>query len=489
MTVSVAMARWDLAAAGRTPRIGDFGFFGFDDLMPQIARLIDHMEIRSGEPAVTIADGGVYVPKRQAVHSHHQREELAGDLTRETTAEPVRELDEEVVYLGWLFNHYGHFLMQSLARVWYLREVAPSVRVLFHYPGRSGWEPARWALRMLAEFGIPQERILTLDEPTRLRRLIVPEPLFEPRSVTAGRVVRAHVAMARPYREVAERIASSATPTAQPVYLSRRLLPSRQRLMVGEAELEATLRHNGFHIAHLQTMPFAEQVRLVNSHEHIVSNAGSAAQNVLFALHRPRLHLLTNAQFFSPDYFMHAMVSGTETSFINCLGTGGRERYPGNQKLTPHLLDAESLLAYLARVGLLEKGVPPSPAANGARLRVAYDEAWLYGRIQALLSDGEAIPEEIEREARQAAATSWPLSLSLAQHHASRDAGQATHFARQFVALVQMERDAERLARYRADAEDLALIAKKRLGGETAKSVAAVVASRFQVSFDAVANG
>ena len=47
------------------------------------------------------------------------------------------EIDEEVVYLGWLFDHFGHFLMQSLARIWFLTEVSPSVRVIFDPPGRA----------------------------------------------------------------------------------------------------------------------------------------------------------------------------------------------------------------------------------------------------------------------------------------------------------------------------------------------------------------
>jgi hypothetical protein len=467
------------------PTLDDFSFFGFDNLKPQIKRLIQRVEIRDDTPGVTVAEDSVYVPARQSGLLRREREVLAGDLGRGNPAEPVREVDEEVVYLGWLFNHYGHFLMQSLARVWFLSEVAPSVRVVFHHASRPGWQPAPWALRMLEAFGVPRERIMVLREPTRLRRMIVPEPLFEPRSVSENRQVRAHLGMARPYRAVAERIAGPGKPSTQPVYLSRRLLPGSQRLIVGEGELEDVLRYNGFRIAHPQTMSFEDQVRLINEHTEIVSNAGSAAQNVLFALHAPRLHLLTNGPNFSPDYFMHASLVGSETSFINCLSTGGRESFPGNQKQTPHLLDAPTLLDYLKQRGLLPKSVPVSPIDRGAPLSAEYDEAWLYGRMHILGPRDEALPAEIEREAERFASASWPVSLSLARYYASRDVARAEQFAAQFVTLAEAERQPARLARYRSGAEELAQ-AMMRCCPETAKQVAAVVASRFHVTLESL---
>ncbi len=469
----------------RIPNVDDFSFFGFDSLMPQIKRLVQRVELRDDTPGVTVAEESVYVPKGQSGLLRRQREVLAGDLGRGAAAEPVSEVDEEVLYLGWLFNHYGHFLMQSLARVWYLPEVAPSMRVVFHHASRAGWQPAPWALRMLEAFGIPRERIMVLHEPTRLRRMIVPEPLFEPRSVSENRQVRVHLGMARPYGAVAERIVGQGKPSTQPVYLSRRLLPASQRLIIGEGELEDVLRDNGFRIAHPQTMSFEEQVRLINEHTDIVSNAGSAAQNVLFALHAPRLHLLTNGPNFSPDYFMHSSLVGSETSFINCLSTGGREPFPGNQKLTPHLLDATTLLDYLKQRGMLPKGVPISPAGRGAPLSAEYDEAWLYGRIRIVGPRDEALPAEVESEAERRSEASWPVSLSLARYYASRDAARAERFAAQFITLLETEREPARLARYRSGVEELTQ-AMARNRPETARQVAAVGASRVHIPLESL---
>jgi len=336
-------------------------------------------------------------------------------------------------------------------------------------------------LRMLEAFGVPTERILWLDAPTRLRRMIVPEPLFEPRSATEDHTVRAHEAMARPYQAVAERMAGDVTPSDQPVYLSRRLLPPSQRTIVGEEDLEAALRENGFRIAHPQTMSFEEQVRLVNAHADIISNAGSAAHNVLFARHKPRLHLLTNGHQFSPDYYLYATITNAPTTFINCLSTGDRPNFPRSYKLTPHLLDVPTLMAYLEQHGFLIKPIPVDHAGSMAVRQARYDEVWLYGYLRALRAR-ETLPPEIEQEALRLTSSSWPLSLELAQYFATFDRTRADGLAKQFAALAAAETDTDQLASYRAEVAEMAPVLARRSSPETAANLVKVATNRFLVA-------
>src|SRR5215207_798243 len=351
----------------------DFSFVGFDGLKQenQIKERLQQVEIRGGTPGVSIVEDAVYVPEELTGSKGSQRGKIVQSLLESSAVADElyeHEIDEEVVYLGWLFDHFGHFLMQSLARTWFLAKVSPSVRVVFDPPNRASVQSVGWRQRMLAAFGVPPVRILVLDAPTRLRRLIIPEPRFEPRGIAHDHVVRAHEAMARPYQVVAERLAADTTPSEQPVYLSRRLLPPSQRTIVGEAELEEVLRANGFRIVHTETMTFEDQVRLVNEHVDIFSNAGSAAHNVLFALHGPRLHLLTDGLQFSPDYFLYATIVGAPTTFINCLNTGERPRIEDAHKVTPQLLDTPKLLEYLDQRGFLTTPIPVWPVEYHAAL-------------------------------------------------------------------------------------------------------------------------
>ena len=62
-------------------------------------------------------------------------------------------------------------------------------------------------------------------------------------------------------------------------------------------------------------MRFEDQIRLINQHTDIFTTAGSAVYNVLFALHRPRLHMLTS-EVPRADYFLTPAVAETPTTFL-----------------------------------------------------------------------------------------------------------------------------------------------------------------------------
>ena len=468
----------------RALSLADFSFFGFDDLSRGLERLLRHVEIRGGTPGVSIVEDAVYVPEEITGSKGAQRGKIVQSLLESAAVADEQyehEIVEEVVYLGWLFDHFGHFLMQSLARTWFLTAVSPSVRVVFDPPNKARRQPTGWVLRMLEAFGVPPERILVLDAPTRLHRLIIPEPLFEPRGIAHDHVVRAHEAMARPYQAVAKRLAADSTPSEQPVYLSRRLLPPSQRTIVGEEELEEVLRANGFRIAHTETMTFEEQVRLVNEHMDIFSNAGSAAHNVLFALHEPRLHLLTNGLQFSPDYFLYAIIVGAPTSFINCLSTGERPSFERAHKQTPHLLDTPKLLEYLDQRGFLTTPMPLWPSGYRAELEAQYDETWLYGYIRALNQRG-TLPADVEREALSLASSSWPISLVLARFYTRQDPQRADSLAQLFAQLAAAETDVDQLARYRAEVAEMVPKIVKRCSRGTAAMLRDVATDRFRVA-------
>jgi hypothetical protein len=265
------------ADAFRPLTSSDFTFHGFDDLMVTVDQTLQGVGIRSGAPRVSVVENAVFVPGAKVPSGDsdtggyvHEGGILTQDGEVVTLAQthrsgtrwgdrvlgghvdaaaiaPERVIDDEVVYLGWYFKRFGHFLMESLARTWILSDIDPSVKVVFHTKlpsiasGQNPMSPV--TQRILDLFGIPPDRIIFPQEPTRLRRVIVPESLH---ALSA----ESHAWLPRRYREVAQSIAGDAAPSAQPVYLSRRLLPSHLRQIVGEFELEEVLRENGFAIAY-----------------------------------------------------------------------------------------------------------------------------------------------------------------------------------------------------------------------------------------------
>ncbi|MGH2615606.1 MAG: glycosyltransferase 61 family protein [Thermomicrobiales bacterium] len=509
------------ALAGSRPlQSSDFTFYGFGELRRDERRKILRLGIRDGEPAVSVIDDAVFLPNGyeasagqpkyaggivkpdgwpiETAQMHRKGGKRFGGLVESIAVSPDRELDEEVIYLGLVFNHYGRVLLETLARIWFLKHVDPSVKVVLNSANAAQAAHAPWLPGILSLFGVPPERLLSLQEPTRLRRAIVPEPLFE-------QFYSAHEEMVRPFREAAARVAGDVTPSEQPLYLSRRRLSSRQRPVIGEVELEDVLRENSFLVAYPETMPTEDQVRLINSHTNIFSSMGSAAHSILFALHRPRLHLLASRDDIPANYYLCSVLAEAPTTFVNCLGSGGRvtanderlnrraESFGNAEKQRPvdvdagpqsmpQLLDLSRAIDYLNENGFLKNGARSSVQASDMSRQRQFDEVWLYARIRKAATKS-TLPDDIEQEAEALATASWPLSLMLARYYArARDAARADAMASQFVTLATAENDRDRLAYYRGDVQGMASRIARMCRPETSNRLTRLIADRFPAS-------
>lgn len=469
----------------------DFSFYGVDSLTQSEERMIRRLSIRHGEPAASIVEPAIFVPSGNgrtigqprfsgglltaagepvdAANVSRKGGGIVGGFTEGVSVVAERQADEEVIYLGVLHKHYGRFLLESLARVWYLQSVDPSVKVEFTRSTAAQGSLSEWMLRLLAMFGMPRERILELGAPTRLRRVIVPEQLFEQHA-------SAHTNMVLPFRTVADRIALDTQPSSQPVYLSRRLLKSKKRSIVGEGDLENLLQDNGFLIVYPETMTLEDQIRLVNTHTDIFSSLGSAAHTVLFARAKPHLHLLAKRDAMPANFFLCSALAEIPTTLINCLGSGertgsGSERKPrraaprdddaehpvdlepGSQS-TPQLIELPTIVEYLADRGFLssKQQAAGSVTPHAPALQDHYDEVWFYARVRKVMAKGKTLAPELERDAVFIAETSWPVSLVLADYYMqTENVSGAEGMANRFADLVASEHDSSRRNRYRMD--------------------------------------
>jgi hypothetical protein len=474
----------------------DFAFHGFGELVTPLDETLSAIGIRGGSPSFAVVEDAVFVPASRVpitdpLHGRFAVEggivtsdgqslgetqvrrrgtrwgtRVLGGVSNPGAVEPAQVIDADVVYLGWYFDQFGHFLLESLARAWVLEEIDSAVKVVFH--ALRGITPSGTRREMLEAFGVPIDRILVLDQTTRLRRVVVPEPLFE---ISTS----AHEQMPVPFRRVAARLVGHERQSEQPVYLSRRLLPGNLRQIVGECEMEEVLRENGFLVVHPETMTFDEQLGVLNRHGHIFSAVGSAAHAVLFAQANPSLHLLTDG-IPREDYFLAPKVAEASTTYINCLGRGTR---PFIDNRSPVLAETATLVDYLEARGLLRRRLRGAIATRISSARAGYDEAWYYAAVLDVLPHREPLPPAIEGGALAEGRSSWPLSWILARYFAVQNPARVDALALQFAHLVASETDLARLARYQGDVESMARLVLKACGPNAADRVVDALARVF----------
>jgi hypothetical protein len=227
-------------------------------------------------------------------------------------------------------------------------------------------------------------------------------------------------------------------------------------------------------------MAIEDQIRLINRHTDIFTTVGSAAYNVLFALHRPRLHLLTSG-VPRADFFLTPAVAETPATFCNFLGRGGR---PAINK-TPTIVELSKCVDYLDTHGFLKKRLRAALASRDQRLRPAFDEAWFYAMVQDVPAD-ETLAPDIERDALGLASSSWPLSMILAQYYQRRDGAGVDELAQQFANLAADEQDTGRLAKYIEDIESAAVDVLLGCRPDVAERMTSVLSERFLIDAGAL---
>lgn len=189
----------------------------------------------------------------------------------------LETVDETVFFAGMFVSHYGHFLTDSLSRLWPADSLREGRR--FYYQGLGGEvaEDHSFARTILEAGGLDLSKRIHVSRPTMFRRMIVPCPSMQHDK-------RVHFEHARFPLSAARILADGGNRETAPVYLSRSGLSQQQRGASNEAELETALERRGVSILHPQRLTVRDQVALFNGRRTIIGCSGSALHTALIAL-------------------------------------------------------------------------------------------------------------------------------------------------------------------------------------------------------------
>lgn len=199
------------------------------------------------------------------------------------------------IYGGVLRPHYGHFLLESLSRAWFLRR-RPDLPILWHAAnGKAVLSP--WHREVFAMLGMPEGRMQVILRPTTVERILLPD---------VGCVIERSL---HPVQARALALFPAPAPRlGRRVWLSRSRLPDSLSKIEGEEALEHRLEAAGWSILHPQTLPVWRQLAAMADAEEIAGFEGSAFHSVLLLDGcRARLTLLRRSAESFPA--SHALIA------------------------------------------------------------------------------------------------------------------------------------------------------------------------------------
>lgn len=254
------------------------------------------------------------------------------------------EIGPTVIFGGPLKPHWGHFLTDYVARLWYHFKHRPDLPVIY---GVSQLPVSGWIQRLLDLSGLDAtKRIITAD-PVRLKHVIVPYPTFQPYS----RTYRAHELF---FERVLNRVRENGRPEAPPdrIYISRSKLDPSLRQVVGEAEFEDQLEKRGYHIVHPQERTVEEQVEMFSSSARVVGPIGSAMHSLLFCFEPSKRVGTLTIRPANQRSFMIDSLKSYESYYLCCMKNHETWTEPGAPTMQNQIIEPERALKVMEEANL-----------------------------------------------------------------------------------------------------------------------------------------
>ncbi len=181
---------------------------------------------------------------------------------------------EEVVYIGLLRGHWGHFLVDSTVRMWaLLDDICKGKKILANIEGMEPFYREWFKL-----FGIDIDTdIISPQLPIKYKKLLVPDISYFPGKYVTDKYIV-------PFDYVRDKICNDNAerwPVYDKIYLSRAKFSVGTK-QLGEDFIQGIFEDNGYKVLFPEEIPFKEQIWYYAHCNSIVTTTGTIAHNILF---------------------------------------------------------------------------------------------------------------------------------------------------------------------------------------------------------------
>lgn len=235
--------------------------------------------------------------------------------------ELIPKVGGTLIYGGYINLHYGHFIINSLPRLWNIsRTKTPSTKILCH----GICQPKEWfafpfIAAIMGALGLKPDDFVSPVDPVRLHALIVPSTSLHEQ--TAGHRVYGSFC-----RDIGRRLIHGRTPTSggQFAYFSKSRLKSAVGLIENEVEIDETLRSLGVDIIYPESLPLREQIGVFIDYDYILGTAGSFLHTSIFS-EKSKIFCLNVTSQINTNYRIIDLLANNDATYL----------YPPGIKVSP----------------------------------------------------------------------------------------------------------------------------------------------------------
>lgn len=261
-------------------------------------------------------------------------------------SEKVKNSDETVFFSGFYVQQWGHFLLECISRFYPIiqnPEKYKDMKIIF-LPMRENDEINGTFLELLNLIGIMEEQIVILREPTRYKKIIVPEPSLN-----------TNIFWTKEYETIINHIVEKAMgkpvkiKTHKKIYLSRKNWALSYDRDIGEDKIERFFNKNGFKSVSMEKHSLVEQIHILQGADHVASAICTLPHNLLFARDGIKSAIINKMPRYNSSQFQIDDFKNIDATYID----GYLALFSADCGIGPFLFDVnENLINYAKDNGM-----------------------------------------------------------------------------------------------------------------------------------------
>ena len=225
-----------------------------------------------------------------------------------------KTISETVVYLGYIIDHWGHFLVDGSSRIWYLVSKyyhGEKIVIITNYKTLN-----KSILDFFQLLGIPQNNLILLSDgemPLECTKIIIPEPAYVPRKYYSDE-------FKIPFQIASQNISNDSfvSSDTQKIYFSRQHLKAAKKKEYGEERLQSLLVKQNWQIFYPEELSLREQINIWKNAQYIACINGTIPLNCCFATGRSNIAVINKTKVTHLNLYEFAQIFDCKIDYINC---------------------------------------------------------------------------------------------------------------------------------------------------------------------------
>ncbi len=263
------------------------------------------LQVRVYQNVVLVPNRGIFYSNGKMVSGTHFY-----DWVEDLQLPPIKSYNEieEAVFVGCLHTCWGHSLTDSIRRMWFLQD---SRYDFSHLPYLCLIEAQGMVQNQIDLINciIPFERITSIQKPTYVKKLHIPDYSFS----AYNTINHEKGFYTQQYQQLREIIIAKGLglpylptylPTYEKIYFSRSEFKGR-KVEIGEKSIEEAFVQMGFTVLHPEKLSFVEQCYYLQNCTHFATTEGTPAHNIFFC--KPHTSVIIIKKYFHVNTYQHLL--------------------------------------------------------------------------------------------------------------------------------------------------------------------------------------